>query len=94
MQPTLLNALANSESSIIVTWSNPETGGGVDDIERFVVSWNPSNGRSKQDVEFNTTTANISNLTSNTRYNISVTAYGIITGMGDLSYTKEITCKQ
>jgi len=44
-------------------------------------------------IEFNTTTANITNLISNTRYNISVAANGAVTKMGELSLAEEITSK-
>jgi len=93
MIPNRLSAIFNSTCFIIVTWSKPEAGGGADDIEKYVVSWAPINENSKQEGEFNTTTANVTNLISNTGYNISVAANGALTKMGELSLVEAITGK-
>ena len=87
-----LSTKPDTEASIIVTWREPDIGGGVDIIEKYVMTWNSSTDSDSQDVEFEKIIfTKLSGLVSNAKYDVYASAFGNITGMGDLSHTTGIT---
>ena len=89
---TSLSTKPDTEASIIVTWREPDIEGGVDIIEKYVMTWNSSTDSDSQDVEFEKIIfTKLSGLVSNAKYDVYASAFGNITGMGDLSHTTGIT---
>ena len=74
--PTLSSVEAQSQSSVIVYWNEPDFGGMAANITNYMVLWIPNDEERSVIVQPNSNDALISNLTSNTNYSFQIKIQG------------------
>jgi len=77
---------------ITLSWEAPDIGGGATSVARYLVSWNSSFSNPDDD-EVEQTSTQISNLETNTRYTIAVSAISTRNDVGFAATVQASTCK-
>ncbi|CAK8684487.1 unnamed protein product [Clavelina lepadiformis] len=73
--PTTVTTTDSSASTIDVSWTTPDVGGGATKCDGYFVSWSPAHNAGYKEVAMNSTLyTKIAELQSNMRYNILVSA--------------------
>jgi len=72
---TSITIINTTISAVFIQWLGPETGGNVNEVNHYIVTWSfYETETGNKFTDDNYTSTQISNLTSNTKFTISVTA--------------------
>ena len=96
-QPTMLEIGNINVTSLTLSWTKPNEGGGFRRVNQYDVVLVPSDGTNTKtetvNSDFGRVESTISNLTSNTKYSITVAASDMGMVVGAMSTQEAITCK-
>jgi len=95
--PQSLSAVENEATSLVISWTAPSPSGNAQSVAQYVIKWDPDNGTDETITSADVTTTTINQLTSNTKYNISVAARSIADDdatTGTFRYNETFTSEQ